>query len=61
MKDFPIQSGGLESIEVTAHMIDTCKRSSYSLYKKYLQDKKQEESRKKEIKKRKLLLEEKVF
>lgn len=41
VKDFLVQSGDLESIEVTTHMIDTCK-GSYSLYKKYLKDKKQE-------------------
>ena len=41
VKDFLVQSGDLESIEVTTHMIDTCK-GSYSLYKKYLKGKKQE-------------------
>lgn len=49
VKDFLIQSGFLESIEVTVHMIDACK-CSYSLYKKYLEDKKQGESNRQKTK-----------
>ena len=49
VNDFLIQRGGLESIKVTARMIDACK-GSCSLYEKYLEDKKQEESNRQKAK-----------